>query len=56
MTPIETKLPRGYRITQRSTHQPRQDETLVLRDEQGRVLAAIEAWTPEASTSSGRAN
>jgi hypothetical protein len=56
MTPIETKLPKGYRITQRPTCQPRQDETKVLRAGDGHVLAAIEAWTPEPSPPSVRVN
>lgn len=39
--------PKGYEIRHRPTCQPRQDEVQLLRDARGRVLAAIEAWTPE---------
>jgi len=39
--------PKGYRVTRRPTCYPMQDEPQLVRDAKGRVLAAIEAWTPE---------
>lgn len=45
MQPIQT--PEGFKVTRRPTCYPTQDEPQLVRDAKGRVLAAIEAWTPE---------
>lgn len=48
-------IPERLRLDRRPTASPRADELPVLRDEQGRVLATVEQWAPEAGTAT-RAN
>lgn len=42
----ETHVPDRMTLTRRATCSPRADERPLLRDERGRVLAVVEAWSP----------
>jgi hypothetical protein len=50
----QTKVPVGWSLQTRDTTLPGNDERPLLRDTTGRVLAAVEVWVPEASTTTGR--
>ncbi len=44
---IETHLPHGYTLEPQRAATPRIDERPLLRDDEGRVLAVVEAWRPD---------
>lgn len=49
-TQHETRLPSGMTLQRRPQCFTGVDERPLLRDEQGRVLAAVEQWLPETTT------
>lgn len=52
MSPMmnETHLPEGMTLQHRPVCTPGSDERPLLRDRDGHVMAAVEAWTPESGT------
>lgn len=45
-TQEQVKIPDGWQVTHRATHDPRHDERPVLVDRKGHVLASVEQWSP----------
>lgn len=46
---VETRIPDRMTLARRAVCSPRSDERPLLRDERGRVLAVVEAWTPSST-------
>lgn len=46
-TQEQVKIPDGWQVTHRATHDPRNDERPMVRTRDGHVLALLDAWRPD---------